>query len=224
MKRIYFILVSLALFLSSISASAQIFSNGFSTMDLTYSPMNSKVVLLGESDKEYMSALSFNWMHASELPVDLPLYLQYGVGLQYAWKTETETHDDFMEMKIKSTTNFLTAKIPVNIMYGLDILNPALTVLPYAGINLRGHLVGNMKMKTTIDGEKESDKMNFFSKDDMDELRFNRICLGWQVGAKVIYERYVFGIGYEGPITHLYNKDDFKVTNNQFNISVGVRF
>ena len=70
--------------------------------------------------------------------------------------------------------------------------------------------------------------MNFFSKDDMDYEALNRFTLNWQIGAKVSFNRYIVGVGYEGPVTHLMKEkyDGVTLTANthQVNISLGIRF
>lgn len=64
------------------------------------------------------------------------------------------------------------------------------------------------------------------NKDDMGGEPLNRFVLGWQIGAKVSYDRYLLGIGYEGPITSLLNVDDGdgKMTVSYVNISLGIKF
>ena len=86
---------------------------------------------------------------------------------------------------------------------------------------------GSYKSSSTYDGETESESFSYFSKDDMEDIygkAFNRILLGWQIGAKVAYDKYFFGIAYEGPVTNLYKNGDAKINFNYVNISLGIRF
>lgn len=243
MKKIYFFLVAVALFVSGATASAQFMNQGasskasssadvedlFSTVEFTYSPvtMNSSIKYDGDSVKssEDLNAISLNWAKVTSLPVDLPLYLQYGAGVQYAWMTDSESEGDYSS---KSTTSFLTAKVPVNVMYYFQIPSMNIALLPYAGLNLQGHILGQQKYTVKYDGESESETISFFSKDDMDDEPYNRFVVGWQIGAKVAFDKYIVGIAYEGPVTNLYkfNEDGVtaKMNSTQINISVGIKF
>ena len=242
MKKIGFFLASVAFFVSGVAASAQFVNQGgsgrsaayssaeveavFNTFDFTYSPLNLKAEGDGDSETEEMNALSLNWAQARALTTAYPVYLQYGVGLQYAWKTDSENEGDF---SYKSTTSFLTAKIPVNLMYCFNVPQTNVALMPYVGLNLQGHILGQNNYKLTYDGESESEKMSFFSEDDMGEDgAYNRIVLGWQIGAKVAFNKYFVGIAYEGPVTNLFKyddgDDDYKINFNQINISIGMKF
>lgn len=220
--------------LMSVTASAQFMqSNGgskakasvedvFNTVDLTYSPVTMKASYDGESDTEDLNGLSLNWAQARLLTDQLPVYLQYGAGVQFTWKTDTRS-DDYYDMKVKNTTTFLTVKVPVNVLYNFAIPNTNLSVMPYLGLNAQVHVLGQSKTTTTYEDEKETSKMSYFSKDDMEDP-YNRFVLGWQIGAMVSYDKYFVGIGYNGPVTSLYKNGDLKIQTSQVNISLGIMF
>lgn len=228
------IFAAVAFMLMSVTASAQFMqSNGtsktqasvedvFSTFDLTYSPVTMKASYDGESDTEDFNGLSLNWAQARLLTDQLPVYLQYGAGVQFTWKTDTRS-DDYYDMKVKNTSTFLTVKVPVNVLYNFTIPNTALSVMPYVGLNAQIHVLGQSKTTTTYEDEKETNKMSYFSKDDMEDP-YNRFVIGWQIGAMVSFNKYFVGIGYSGPVTNLYKQDDFKINYNQVNISLGIKF
>lgn len=236
MKKFYFIAAALLMF--SVTASAQFVNSSksssnasiavedvFNTAEFTYSPANMVLSYDGDSDSEGMNALSLTWLQARRLPVNnLPLYVQYGAGLQWAFETESETDGD---AKLKNSMNFLTVKVPVNVLYDFQIPSTPVNIMPYLGLNLQCHVIGSEKMSYTYDGETESESYSYFSKDDMEDMygkAFNRIVLGWQIGAKVAYDKYFFGIAYEGPVTNLYKNGDAKINFNYVNISLGIRF
>ena len=221
--------------LMSVSASAQFMqSNGgskakasvedvFNTADLTYSPVTMKASYDGDSMTEDLNGLSLNWAQARLLTDQLPVYLQYGAGVQFTWKTDTSS-DDYYDVKYKNTTTFLTVKVPVNVLYNFAIPNTNLSVMPYVGLNAQVHVLG--QNKTTMDDgeEKQTSKYSFFNKEDMEDNPYNRFVLGWQIGAMVSYNKYFVGIGYSGPVTCLYKNDDFKIKTSQVNISLGIMF
>ena len=206
------VLAAFAMMATAISAFAQ--EKMFNTADFTYSPVTMKLKGNGSDISTKYNAVSVNWDQAFLLPTSFPLYLQYGAGLQYTWKNEKEEG-------IKKSDNFLTVKVPVSVMYMFELPNFPLTIMPYAGLNLQAHLIG--QHKTTVDGE--SDKHSYFNKDDMGGDPYNRFVLGWQLGAKFMYQDYFIGLSYNGPITNLYKySSDAKIRYSQFNISVGYRF
>lgn len=247
MKKICLFFALAAMTLSGASASAQ--TNDaeelFSTIDVTYSPMSFKMDF-GISLKDNLNAFSVNWSQARRIVDSYPIYLQYGAGLQYAWGKDFGTfgfgyeddyedygdYDDYIDlssgMDVKNSTTFLTLKVPVNVVYKFDLPDTPVSVLPFVGMNLQGHIIGQDKTVMKYDGEKEVSKFSYFSKDDMADDPYNRIVLGWQIGAKVSYDKYLFGVSYEGPISSLYKykEDDMKLTMkySQVNISLGIIF
>ena len=236
MKKSIF-LAAVAFVLMSVTASAQFMqSNGgsnakasvedvFNTFDLTYSPVTMKSSDGNDSESEELNGLSLNWSQARLLTEQFPVYIQYGAGLQFTWKTESDSYDDYEEytVKIKSTTSLLTVKVPVNLLYNFAIPNTAVSVMPYVGLNAQIHLLGQSKIKTEYSGDVETSKVNYFSEEDMEEP-LNRFVLGWQIGAMLSYNKYFFGVGYSGPVTNLYKEDEFKINTNQVNISLGFKF
>lgn len=200
----------------------------FNTFDLTYSP----VKLTFDFGIEYnvkLNGVSLNWSQYRLVTDKLPLYLQYGAGLQYAWGEFS-----FFGL-VTPNINILSARVPVNAVYKLAIPNTSLVILPYVGLNLQGYFLGKGKSESDVDEgyyeddiyyESDSDdgSLDIFNKKDMGGDPLNRIVLGWQIGAKVMYDRYIFGVGYEGPVTNLYKEDVLKVRSSQVNITLGIKF
>lgn len=243
MKKFYFIVV--ALLMISASASAQfVNSQGgrrsnvgstadvesvFNTFDFTYSPVTMKTIAKYDgssyTETEDLNAVSLGWTQARSILSTLPLYIQYGAGLQYAWQTDKESESG---VEVKSTVSFLTLKVPVNVLYNFNIPNTPVAIMPYAGLSLHAHLLGQNKYTVSYDDETRTEKENFFSKEDMDDDPYNRIVLAWQIGAKVAFRNLLFGVAYEGPVTSLYkySEDGASVRFNysQVNISLGIKF
>lgn len=238
MKQIYFYVVAVALALSSVTASAQFMNSStgsrsasvadvvsvFNTFDLTYSPVTFGAYYDGNSETQYMNAISLNYAQARSVMEILPVYLQYGAGLQYAWETDSYLEDGW---KYTTTASFLTVKVPVNVLYCYTLPNTSFSLMPFAGFCLCGHLLGQLKESETHDGEKESESYSYFDKEYFDEP-YKRITLNWQLGAKFSFNKFIIGVGYEGPITSLLKEDidgeTLKVNTRQFNLSLGIRF
>lgn len=203
------------------SASSYQYESVFNTFDITYSPQKFNSVDENSSSSLDLNAVSLNWAQAKALTSSYPIYIQYGLGFQYAWSTESEKVSG---ASAKSTTSFLTAKIPLNLMYCFNIPSTNVLLLPHVGLNLQGHILGQQKVTAKYEDETHSEKMSFFNKDDMDDNTFSRFIVGWQIGAKVAFNKFVVGVAYEGPITNLYKDGDIKINTNQVNISLGIKF
>ena len=231
MKKSIFFAAVAAFMLMSVSASAQfVQSKGgskaaasatvedvFNTFDITYSPVKIKASYKNNSGITDLNGVSLNWSQARVLTNQLPVYIQYGAGLQYTWKTDSEDY-------YKSTDHFLTVKVPVNVLYNFVIPNTAVSIMPYVGLNAQVHVLGLSKTTYDYDGEKEVYKHNYFSKEDMDDEPYSRFVLGWQIGGMVAFNRYFVGVGYNGPVTNLYKEGEVKVNHSQVNISLGIKF
>ena len=231
MKKSIFFAAVAAFMLMSVSASAQfVQSKGgsrgaasatvedvFNTFDITYSPVTARVSYKNDSQTTDMNGVSLNWSQARVLTNQLPVYIQYGAGLQYTWMTDSAGNS-------KSIDHFLTVKVPVNVLYNFVVPNTAVSIMPYVGLNAQVHVLGLSKTTYDYDGEKEVYKHNYFSKEDMDDEPYSRFVLGWQIGGMVAFNRYFVGVGYNGPITNLYKEGEAKINHSQVNISLGIKF
>ena len=224
MRKLYFAIVT-AMLLVSFSASAQFVQSGngpaassdmekvFNTAEFSYSPTTLKYDIEGYGSSLDLNAVSLKWAQYRLLTPQLPIYLQYGAGLQYTWKSTKFDGENI-------SLHLLTLDIPVNVAYNLTIPNTSLAILPYLGLNAQVHLLGKAS-----DDEISIDLFGDDMEDILEEDGLNRFVLGWQIGAKVCYDRYLFGIGYNGPITNVLNIDnEFKINTSQVNISLGIKF
>lgn len=205
MKKIYFVLVSVMLFLSGATANAQ-FGQGdkfINTAEVIYSPVTFSVNMMGVDLSVNMNAVAIDWTQSYALMQDNPLYLLYGGVLQYTWGGK-----DFNDKGMQ----YFTATIPLSLGYDFVIPKTKFSVLPYAGINVYDHIIG------------KAGDIDLFDSYDMEGEEFEDFGFGWQVGAKFVYDRYILGVGYQGPISNLYSADEVKVNLSQVNISLGIRF
>lgn len=192
----------------------------FNTFSFTYSPMNIDG-WSGNIEDDGLNALSLTWTQARNVMASQPLYVEYGVGAQWSFWSDSESDGD---MEVSSSLNFLSLKVPVSVMYLVSVPNTQITLAPYLGLNLTGYLLGQQKISMEYEGESESRSSSCFSKDDMGGEPYNRFGLGWHIGARVGFGKYFFNIGYEGPITNLYKSGSYEVSTNQVNISLGLTF
>lgn len=214
------------------AASSQDFGEKFGTFSLTYSPFNLVSEYDGDTEDildDGMNALSLTWTNAHNVLATQPLYVEYGLGLQWSFWSESDSEED---IEYKSSVNFLSLKVPVSVVYDFAIPSTPVSVAPYLGLNLTGYLLGQQKASWKYTGEyadymdeaSGEEKTSFFSKDDMGDAKFSRFILGWHIGARVGFNKYFFGIGYEGPLTNFYKEGKGKIYSNQVNISLGLKF
>lgn len=205
MKKIYFVLVAAALMMFGTPAKAQLgFGDKLSDLvEVTYSPSVLNVNVMGLDLKYSMPTFGVTFYEVRSLHSTLPLYFQYGFGFQYS-KADIESFGDDIKL--------VTSTIPISVMYELQVPSTNLLLYPYAGINLIDHIVG------------KSDGQDIFDDDFMEGDSMGRFCMGWQIGARLVHDRYSFSFCYEGPLTGLYNEDGMKIGISQYNISLGISF
>ena len=253
MKRIFFLLFAL-LVMSSIVVSAQMkpfpytktnqntairtnkTADVFHMVEVNYSPVLQNTIMDKYTRAVKMNAFSLNVSQFRSI-LDTyqthPLYLQYGLNLQYTYHIN-EDQDDVSyngtkySAGFKILTTFFTMKVPVNLLYSFQIPQTSLSFMPYAGAHMLVHLSGRQKDTEweSINGKKNSttEVKSLFKDEDMGSNPCNRFGLGWQVGAKIAYDRLLFGLGYEGYLLNLQKGDDYKVRMPQVNISLGIMF
>lgn len=223
MKKIILLFTAVTFVMSSVTARAQLQNSEaesvFNTLEVAYSPTTMNVNF-GIDLKFKLNSIAAEWSQARALPLGFPLYVHYGVGLQYTMgKMEIFASD--------SKLNILSAKVPVNLMYVFEIPNTNLSLMPYAGLNSRCNILAQSKDKEGLDdsGQEKIVTTDLLSKDDMGNEPFNRFVFGWQVGAKVSYDRFLLGIGYEGPVSNFYKAEEgLTVSMRYVNISLGIKF
>lgn len=153
-----------------------------------------KLDAMGLSFKKNLNGVSVGVAQERALPVSLPLSYEYGADLMAVFG---------------DGSTLISAIVPVNLMYTIDL--DQIQLIPFAGLNLTAHIIGQTKEYGEID--------NWF-KGDEEGGAFNRFQLGAQFGAKAKYEKYIFGISYQPSITKLADYTNFNILK----VSVGVLF
>ena len=148
MKKFAFILAAVMMMAFTTTASAQFMGgNGggrqvaaanvdaFSAAWVVYSPTSFKE---GSHSSDGYNTFSFGITHATPL-ASIPLLLEYGAYADWTTKTRKDG-------SVSSTFNLAGVKVPVNLMYPLELANN-MVVYPYAGLNARVFVLGNYKYK-----------------------------------------------------------------------------
>lgn len=203
-----------------------------------------------DAESEKLTGFTVGGNRAFSITPSLPLFIEIGAGLTYAWAKiydEEETEecyycgDDF-SMGFKESSQHLMVNIPVNLMYKFQVSNSSITLEPYVGLNVKGHLIGQMKGKYTFEtccddmedeiddylDEIDEDDMvaNYFDKDDMGGKKYvaKRMNIGWQIGANVDFGKTFVGISYGSDFGKFMEVEDEDWTFSATNITVGFRF
>ena len=135
------------------------------------------------------------------------LYFEYGFNLQYAF----EKADEYK-------FNMLTAKVPLNLYYALEI-DDNNVIAPFIGLPLNVHLLGKM---TYEDYYGDSYDIDPFNSDDMDGDEWTRFQIGWNVGVRAFLgEKFIATVSYGATINDL---ADYGGQIKAFTVGVGFRF
>ncbi len=106
-------------------------------------------------------------------------------------------------------STLVSAIVPVSLMYQFDL--GQIQLLPFAGLNLTAHILGQSKY--------EGVTSDWFKSDNGDSAA-NRFQLCAQLGVKAAYNRYFLEFAYHPPLTNLADRTSL----NLINVSFGFMF
>ncbi len=181
MKKLFLMAIAAVM---SLGASAQLISSNTVTHKASdnYNRFSVSYTSLSNIDEDAMSGISAAWTKGIAISKTTPLFIETGLGLNYAWKSEDE-------YKI----NWLTATIPVNLVYKYEI-SDGIKLAPFAGIYLRGNLLGEMNIDD--DYSQYMDDVNFFDDYEDGGLEASRFSFGWNIGVGVEINKFYLGLSY----------------------------
>lgn len=158
------------------------------------------------------TGFSIGYSRSILITSNLPLFVEAGVAGQFSYKSETKSSNYYDE---STTLSFFSLKLPVNLMYKLNISNSQVSLLPFVGVTFRGNVWGKMKWKEYDNYYEEYDDfssslfdedMGYLvgyhiqdDEDDYDEKDYiwKRFQIGWQAGLKAyIANKFVVGGSY----------------------------
>ena len=203
-----------------------------------------------DAESEKLNGIGVGFNKAFSVTSSIPLFIEVGAGLNYAWakiydeeeKDDCYICEDEYAVTYKTSSQHLMVNVPVNLMYKFQIPNSSITLEPYVGLNLKGHILGRMKSKytyeaccdevedvfeETLEDMDEDDLVsNYFDKDDMGGKKYvaTRFNIGWQIGANVDFGKAFVGISYGSDFNKFLKsgKDEWKYS--ALNVSLGLLF
>lgn len=230
----------------SSSNSSNEISKGWNSLYVQYNSIGTSYSLSSFNDRDYdygdiyqkaidnsglsekLNAFSIGYNRAINLTPSTPLYLEVGAALQYAFysdETTEKNHDE--EGTLKFTANMLTAKVPVSLLYHIDIPNSDFAIEPFVGIDFKYNIIGTAKSEEAYkyygETKKDEDKIdNIFDKKKCDGHQANRFQAGWHVGANFVYKKAFIGISYGQDFSKFHGDIDLKF--NTLSATLGCRF
>lgn len=187
----------------------------------------------GLSDK--LNAFSIGYNRAINVAPSIPLYVEFGAALQYAFYSDEASNEDkgsYYKYTVKYTGHILTAKVPVSLLYHIAIPNSDFAFEPFAGVDFKYNISGSGKQKETEEYsyrgddpeiDEETTKIdNFFDKKKCDGHPANRFQAGWHVGANFVYKKAFIGISYGQDFSKFH--DDIDLKFNTLSATLGCRF
>lgn len=184
------------------------------------------------------NGFSVGYDRAIGLTSKIPLYVEIGGAIQYAGQSIKDNDED----DGKTTSNLLSVKVPVSVLYRWNIANSNWSIIPKVGFDGRFNVLGKGK-ETHTDFYSSSlikhvitNKYNMFKegengKDGLNGLnasgeKCSRFQVGWHVGANVEYKSLLLGINY-GADMNAFCKEYCGISNVHFkmlSITIGHKF
>ena len=138
---------------------------GWNRLSVSFSPMK---FVPDDDDLDAASLTGFSVSYEKGISISnrLPLFVETGVGAQYAFKT-FDSDDDFgvgdtYGISMQSRYSTLNLKVPVNLAYKFTFGDVSL--IPYVGINLKLNLLG--KNKLSVEDPDDLENMGYDSEDE----------------------------------------------------------
>ena len=207
-------------------ASSSSKTNGWNTLYIEYNPIGYNVDY-ASSDDESLTAFSAGYKYAFAISPGTPVFIETGIGIQYAYKNDFYDYDD-LDLKM------LSAKIPVNLAYRFEVPNSSISLIPFAGAMIRYNIIGKIKDSNLTDKD-----YNLFDKNDVREVRdeynhfynnnlfsfdgkaYKRLQFGWQIGLKaIIGNSFLIGVSYGSDFSEISKKRKLSTTS----ITLGCAF
>ena len=185
------------------------------------------------------NGFSIGYDRAIGLTSKIPFYVEIGGAIQYAGqyiKANDEDND------VKATSNLLSVKVPVSILYRWNVANSNWSIIPKAGFDGRFNVLGK-GIETYTDSDYShkltttTNRYNMFKEGENGKDGYNglnasgdkcsRFQVGWHVGANVEYKSLLLGITYGADMNAFCKEYSEFVSNIHFktlSITIGYKF
>ena len=139
------------------------------------------------------SGFSLGFSRSISLSSAIPVFIEPAIALQYSTKKEGY-FNYYDEYRTSARLNLISIKVPVNFIYKYDFASHPVSLMPFAGINLRVNAWGEIN----DDGDHD---------DLFDEYEFKRFQIGWQAGIKArISDKFIVGGSFGTDFNEIHEK------------------
>lgn len=229
---------------SANGTSTAVGSGSYSRFYVSYNPLTLKPDYNGAKNTT-LTGFTFGYTKGFSVSKSLPLFVEVGARLNYAFKKENgeggffggdwdddDWYDDDWysrplesgyydyddeDEKIETKHTYMGLTVPVNIAYKWSPASLPISITPFVGITLKGNILS--KSKTTY-GDEEEKWNNFDKKDVGKDGQWKRFQAGWQIGVGVDYKQLYVGFHYGSDFGEVCKK----VNTSNWGISVGYNF
>ena len=195
--------------------------NWFGSIWLSYYPMTLSLKGSGTTSTSKFNGVGLLWTSAHGLG-HIPLYLEWGLGLQYAGNEEKESYEG---VYYTTTNNLLFLNVPLQLLYRFQIPSTKIAIAPYTGFLFTVPVLWNEKVQASGYGDtytESSDVFKYFY--DQTGENLNRFNMDWQFGVRFMFNHFFLGAAYRLPLVGLYNKNSVTWSFSQADISLGFTF
>lgn len=206
------------------TSSSNVNTDGWSTVWVEYNPIKAKMDISGVDDKS-LTGFSAGYSQAFSISQGTPIFLEAGIGLQYANYSDSESIyvSGYGKKSVDQDITIWSAKAPVNLLYSFVIPNSSISLAPFAGVTLRYNVSGTLKYEV----DDYSKKYDLFDKGEMEDASFldgkawNRFQIGWQIGLKARFgQNFMAGVSYGSDFSEIAYKSTIQTTS----LTIGYTF
>ena len=213
--------------MAAMSPSAEgLMKDHFFSVGLSYHPASFDMQEYGHISRFVLHGVSLTGTHLDRFFPSIPLWFEYGLGIQYSSYTENVTSS---EKPYSNRLSFWSMGIPINAIYALPTPAPGLSVQPFTGFE--PYLILSMKQSGTgPDGEHyQQDFIESLKNSSWKVSRFN---IDWHIGVRVAWKQFFLSGSYGVPLTRFANVDygdetsrgDYVATFSRGSITLGYMF
>lgn len=206
---------------SNSSSSSSVSSDGWNTIYFQWNPSQFSP---DKGDSQSFTGLSLGYSHAFPVSNSIPLLIETGIGLQYSFYKEDIAEElDFdsyydYDYSVNQKVNMFSAKVPVHLLYDWQIPNSSVSIIPFAGLNMRFNISGKSKVEygkdLKDDYDLEDEDINLFDKKEMGGDPWKRFQIGWELGVKAKFNnKFLVGVSYGQDFSEIAKKVKIHTTS-----------
>lgn len=203
MKKIFLSAVMTALF---VCGTQTVKAEDYNRLGVSYELENWNVK---HGDNIALNGVGVNYIHGFGLSKNVPVYIETGVKLMAGFgqlKEDGEKYD-------YSTMN---VSVPANVAYKFSFADGNMALTPYFGVNFKF----NVLAKEKSDGY----TFNLLKDIDDDGADASIFQAGWHIGLGYNFRSAYIGVEFGTDFNNFVSVGDYKISSNNFNVTLGYNF